>query len=200
MATLGGMSSADQRALQDLADGYSPTRRRTIDTALRLFAEHGVGGTSLQMIADDLGVTKAAIYHQFPTKDEIVLAVVEVQLAPLERAIGEAEAAVPEPGPARRTAILGALVDAVVSNRHTLSILQGDPVIFRTLGDHPPSRRLWDGLFRELLSADAGAASRVRASVVSAILGTVAFPLVQDVDDDTLRAELTAIATAVLDR
>ena len=30
------------------------------------------------MIADELGVTKAAVYHQYKTKDEIVLAAAEV--------------------------------------------------------------------------------------------------------------------------
>jgi AcrR family transcriptional regulator len=32
-----------------------------LDAALDLFAEHG--GTSLQMIADAIGITKAAVYH-----------------------------------------------------------------------------------------------------------------------------------------
>ena len=58
-----------------LAVATARAQRRTIDVALELFADHGVGGTSLQMIADALGVTKAAVYHQFRTKDEIVLAV-----------------------------------------------------------------------------------------------------------------------------
>ncbi|NUR16364.1 MAG: helix-turn-helix transcriptional regulator, partial [Dermatophilaceae bacterium] len=49
-------------------------RRRVIDAAVELFAEHGVSGTSLQMIADHLGVTKAAVYYQFHAKEDIVLA------------------------------------------------------------------------------------------------------------------------------
>ena len=68
--------------------------------ALELFADHGVGGTSLQMIADAVGVTKAAIYHQFNTKEAIVLGVIEVQLVPLEAALEEAESA----GPSLRAA------------------------------------------------------------------------------------------------
>src|SRR5262245_61648465 len=53
---------------------YSAAQLRIIDAALELFTRHGVGGTSLQMIADALGVTKAAVYHQFKTKEEIVVA------------------------------------------------------------------------------------------------------------------------------
>ena len=71
---------------------YSAAQTRTITTALELFGDHGVSGTSLQMIADALGVTKAAVYHQFPTKDEIVLAVAEVELRRLETALDAAEA------------------------------------------------------------------------------------------------------------
>ena len=51
---------------------YSAAQTRIIDATLPLFGDHGVSGTSLQMIADRLGVTKAAVHHQFPTKDEIV--------------------------------------------------------------------------------------------------------------------------------
>ena len=47
---------------------------RTLKAALDLFAEYGVGATSYQMIADAIGVTKGAIYHQFNTKDEIIIA------------------------------------------------------------------------------------------------------------------------------
>src|SRR5215470_3456531 len=64
---------------------------RIITAALDLFARHGVGGTSLQMIADEIGVTKAAVYHQYKTKDEIVLAAAEAELARLQAVIEAAE-------------------------------------------------------------------------------------------------------------
>ena len=57
---------------------------RTLRAARELFAEYGVGATSYQMIADATGVTKGAIYHQFNTKDEITIAVAEMELATLE--------------------------------------------------------------------------------------------------------------------
>ena len=71
---------------------YSDAQRRTAAVAFELFADHGVSGTSLQMIADGLGVTKAAVYHQFRTKEEIVLAVAEIELVGLQEALSEAEA------------------------------------------------------------------------------------------------------------
>ena len=73
-------------------DRYSEAQQRTIAAALDLFGDHGVSGASFQMIADSVGVTKAAIYHQFKTKDALVLAVVEVVLARLQEALDLAEA------------------------------------------------------------------------------------------------------------
>src|SRR5262245_40190951 len=102
------VATAPPATLRELAARYSPAQRKTVDVALGLFAHHGVGGTSLQMIADALGVTKAAVYHQFQTKDAIVLAVVEVHLEPVEAIVERAEASAP--GVATREALLGALL------------------------------------------------------------------------------------------
>src|SRR5262245_6168796 len=71
---------------------YSAAQTRIIAAALDLFAEHGVNGTSFQMIADAIGVTKAAVYHQFQTKDEIILAVAGLDMPRLESALDAAEA------------------------------------------------------------------------------------------------------------
>src|SRR5262245_54518671 len=85
------MSSA--KAMRSLGSiPFTAAQTRIIVAALALFAEHGISGTSLQMIADAIGVTKAAVYHQYNTKDEIILAVAEIVLARLEAAVTAAEA------------------------------------------------------------------------------------------------------------
>ncbi len=184
------MTTAPPLTLRELAGRYSPAQLRTIDVALDLFADHGVAGTSLQDIADAVGVTKAAIYHQFAAKEAIVLGVIEVQLVPLEDALDEAESA----GPSRkaREGLLAAVIDIVVGNRRALSTLQRDPVLFRLLGEHEPSRQLWARLFPMLLGADLGQTNRVRAAVLSAAIGAVAHPFVIDLDNDTVRDALLA--------
>jgi AcrR family transcriptional regulator len=50
------------------------TRQRILDVALDLFIEQGFDGTSLRQIAERLGVTKAALYYYFESKDDILLA------------------------------------------------------------------------------------------------------------------------------
>lgn len=41
-------------------------------TATRLFGVRGLGAVTLQEIADELGVSKAALYHYFPNKEALV--------------------------------------------------------------------------------------------------------------------------------
>lgn len=47
------------------------TRERIQETAIALFSEHGYEHTSLREIAEQLGVTKAALYYHFKTKEDI---------------------------------------------------------------------------------------------------------------------------------
>ncbi|AZW19025.1 TetR/AcrR family transcriptional regulator [Bordetella hinzii] len=60
-----------------LLQGPSMTSRdpgrydQIIHAARRLIARHGYRGTSLNMIAAEVGVSKAALYHHFPDKDTL---------------------------------------------------------------------------------------------------------------------------------
>jgi AcrR family transcriptional regulator len=48
------------------------TRDRILDAALDLFIEQGYEKTSLREIAERVGVTKAALYYHFSSKEEII--------------------------------------------------------------------------------------------------------------------------------
>ncbi|MFA1545342.1 TetR/AcrR family transcriptional regulator [Actinomadura chokoriensis] len=50
----------------------SEVERRILDAALRLFAEHGFDGTSVQGIVAAAEVTKGALYHYFDSKDDLL--------------------------------------------------------------------------------------------------------------------------------
>lgn len=52
--------------------GLSERTRLIIDAAARRFETRGFHGTSLQDVADDIGITKAALYHYFSSKDELL--------------------------------------------------------------------------------------------------------------------------------
>jgi AcrR family transcriptional regulator len=53
------------------------TRSRLRELALQLFTEQGYEKTSLREIAERLGVTKAALYYYFKSKEDIVRSLVE---------------------------------------------------------------------------------------------------------------------------
>jgi AcrR family transcriptional regulator len=168
---------------------YTPPQTRIIEAALVLFAEHGISGTSLQMIADAIGVTKAAVYHQYNTKDEIVLAVAEVVLTGLEAALTRAEA---ERSRSRARAVLiDGMIDLAVEQRRMASILQRDPVMLRFLDEHAPFRRVMQRVNRLLIGDPADSRARVlAATLAAAIAGAVIHPLVLDLDDESLRSQL----------
>ncbi|SER04539.1 transcriptional regulator, TetR family [Lentzea xinjiangensis] len=54
----------------------SDTRQRILHTARELFATKGVQQTSLQEIADRLGITKPALYYHFASREELVRSIV----------------------------------------------------------------------------------------------------------------------------
>jgi len=173
------------------AGSAPPTAAQTriIDAALDLFAEHGISGTSLQMIADAIGVTKAAVYHQYNTKDEIVVAVAEVVLTGLEAAVTAAEA---ERSRARsREVLVAGMIDLAVEQRNMAGILQQDPVMLRFLQEHEPFRRVIERVNRVLMAGASDARATVLAAAISgAIAGAVTHPLVADLDDESLYLQL----------
>src|SRR6266566_9861002 len=61
------------------------TRSLLLEAGLRLFAQRGFDGTTLDDIADAAGFTKGAVYRQFPSKSAFLLALFE-QYAAVARA------------------------------------------------------------------------------------------------------------------
>jgi AcrR family transcriptional regulator len=51
------------------------TRQRIVDAALELFAERTFAGTTMRDIADQLSLTKAAVYYHFDSKDALLDAI-----------------------------------------------------------------------------------------------------------------------------
>jgi AcrR family transcriptional regulator len=69
------------------AERTRDTRSQIQAVALELFIEQGYEQTSLREIAERLGVTKAALYYHFKTKDEIVESLTEDRIAKIEEII-----------------------------------------------------------------------------------------------------------------
>ena len=54
-----------------------PTADRLVFAAMRLFAEKGYGSTSVADILREAGANSGSLYHAFPTKQDLLLAVLE---------------------------------------------------------------------------------------------------------------------------
>ncbi|AHH19464.1 putative transcriptional regulator, TetR family [Nocardia nova SH22a] len=172
---------------------YSAAQRRIILAAFELFAQHGVSATSLQMLADFIGVTKAAVYHQFKSKDDIVSAVAETEMARLEAALSESQTY--DGATAARDALLVRVIDIAVQRRRLYSVMQNDPYMARFLAEHAEFRQLMERLFGALIGEDADTDMRVQAAMLySAIGGAAAHPMVVDLDDAALREHLLRFA------
>ncbi|MEZ4392527.1 MAG: TetR/AcrR family transcriptional regulator [Polyangiales bacterium] len=60
--------------------GERDVRREVLEVATRLMAARGFDGTSLQDIADEVGVSKPAVLHHYPSKEHIHQAVMQAIL------------------------------------------------------------------------------------------------------------------------
>jgi AcrR family transcriptional regulator len=95
------------------------TRERIKDIALELFTEQGYEQTSLREIAERLGVTKAALYYHFKSKEEIVRAFVEDRVTSVAELIDWVKTQ--PPGPATRVAFLKRYAgDINVGKQHSI--------------------------------------------------------------------------------
>ena len=69
----------------------SETRLRIQDIARELFSQKGVQRTSLQDIADRLGITKPALYYHFSSREDLVRSIIQPLIDEGERFVTEHE-------------------------------------------------------------------------------------------------------------
>jgi AcrR family transcriptional regulator len=194
------MSSAEPLAARHFGSvSYSTAQTRVLQAALGLFAEHGVGGTSIRMIADAIGVTKAAIYYQFKTKDEIVLAAAGLGFSKLEWAL---EAAETEESPSRaREFLIRQVIEISLEQRRVTRALQHDPVMLRLLMGHERFQQMFERMQRLMIGEVSDPRVRMQVAMLSgAIAAGTGHSLVADLDDDTVRSCLLEWARLFLAR
>jgi AcrR family transcriptional regulator len=69
------------------------TRARILAVALELFGQHGVQHTSLQQIAERLGMTKPALYYHFASREDLIRSLFEPMVSDVESFLAVQEAA-----------------------------------------------------------------------------------------------------------
>ncbi|MCW2525876.1 MAG: TetR family transcriptional regulator [Pseudonocardiales bacterium] len=99
------------------------TREHILRVALEQFAEQGYDGTSLQQIADRLGVTKAALYYHFKSKDDLLLAVLDPYFAGIDDLLKLKDA---KPADGKPEQALEQYLDFLLEHRQVLGFLSHD--------------------------------------------------------------------------
>jgi AcrR family transcriptional regulator len=164
------------------------TRRRMLDTAMQLFGRYSFAGTSLQMIADELDLTKAAIYYHFRTREQLLIALMEPILTDIGAVVEVAERR--RGAPARAEAMLTGYADIVARNRALAAVTTFDPSARAVLRNQPE----WSAIIDRQLSLLAGTKDHIAGSITAAVLMTGlaggASTAPPDLDDDTLRDHL----------
>ncbi|TYB42732.1 TetR/AcrR family transcriptional regulator [Actinomadura chibensis] len=89
----------------------SAVERRILAAALRLFAERGFDGTSVQGIVDEAEVTKGALYHYFDSKHDLLY---EIHRSLIARQLADLRAVL-DRGLPPREALRAALTGLIVS-------------------------------------------------------------------------------------
>ena len=172
---------------------------RIITAALDLFAEHGVNGTSLQMIADAIGVTKAADLP--PVQDEGRDRPRRRRGRAREAGSGARRGRGRGDLAARaRELVLAQVIDLAVERRRMVSAVQHDPVVVRVLA-RARTVPAADGAActradRRRRRREAGCGrrwSRRRSAARSCT------PSSMDLDDETLRARILDLTEQLLD-
>jgi AcrR family transcriptional regulator len=161
-----------------LRERYDRRQQEVVLAAARIFAERGYDQTTVQELAEAMGLAAGALYHYFPSKEELLIRICDELVEPLlERArVLVAEAGGPED---QLRALVRLWVAHVVEHRdHMLAFQQERHMIER--GDQwrgvrtsrKQFERLVDGVLAAVQEADAGAPANRRLAL-SALLGMV---------------------------
>ena len=172
-------------------------RARVLAAALELISRHGVSGTSLQMIADHLGVGKAAVYYQFRAKEGIGIAVVEPAFAAIRAAIDRACAA---GSPQEATEIvIDALIELFLDQRAAMAAVYRDPEVRRIVDSHEEFQALARRLAELAQGPTPDTRRRVAFTVLASGMATACVDAhLADLDDAALRTEFHRLARVAL--
>ncbi|SDG97376.1 TetR/AcrR family transcriptional regulator [Nonomuraea jiangxiensis] len=103
--------------------------REITDIARRQLATEGAGGLSLRAVAREMGMVSSAIYRYFPSRDDLLTALIIDGYNALGAAVEQTEAACPpDDYLGRWLAACDAVRDWAVAHPHEYALIYGSPV------------------------------------------------------------------------
>jgi len=153
------------------------TRQQIRAVALELFAEQGYEKTSLREIAERLGVTKAAVYYHYRTKEEILTSLLDEHLGEIDALVEWAEAQ--PPGRERRRAVIerysAQLAVMAEDGSQLIRFMQENQTSMKELAAAAGMRKRFERLAATLVDPDGSAADQLRSRLSLMALNFGAF-------------------------
>ncbi len=193
--TAAARGSASHRPADDRPDMRSrtDTRARIQQVAVELFTEHGYDGTSLREIAERLGVTKAALYYHFKSKEDIIQSLVEDYQEQMNELIGWAGSQ-PRNADARRE-ILVRYMHIVAERDQVFRMLHQNQAVLSTMATALRTLKTTPLLLADTLAApDEPLRERVRMMMT---LGAISVGWMYFADQAPDRRELSEIVCGI---
>ncbi|TYB58528.1 TetR/AcrR family transcriptional regulator [Nonomuraea sp. PA05] len=135
------------------------------DIARRQLATEGAGGLSLRAVAREMGMVSSAIYRYFPSRDDLLTALIIDSYNALGAAVEHAEATSPrEDHLGRWLAACHAVRDWGVAHPHEYALIYGSPVPGYQAPQDTIEARLRDVAVLGRIMSDAWEAGAVRAA------------------------------------
>jgi AcrR family transcriptional regulator len=169
------------------------TRQQILGTAQRLFAELGYDAASLQMIADEMGLTKAAVYYHFRAKADILHAAMQPGIERVKALLDDA--ATIRSRRARMEHIVNGLTTFLVENRHYAVMASNDPASKRHKDDEESAVLRQRGLTLFYGDSPTGA-ERLAYQAIFTVADSL--PDLTDLTDDELRDALRTTMLHIL--
>jgi AcrR family transcriptional regulator len=176
------------------------TKERIRAVALELFTAHGYEQTSLREIANRVGITKASLYYHHPSKQALLVAIVEPLLRDWRMMVERLESVPHTPEHVREA--LGECLSTLLRHREACALFARDvPALLTAVGPVlVEAKKLTSRMNTWLAGPDPDQADLVRAYAASEVLNSALASAIMlpSVPQDELRATLLDAAAAVL--
>ncbi|MFG1920733.1 TetR/AcrR family transcriptional regulator [Cryptosporangium sp. NPDC048952] len=129
------------------------TRQRILDAATKLFEQRGFAGTSIRDLAVLCGMTKAALYYHFPSKEEVLQALITPFLDDVDRIVAATAA-----GQWSRAELVKRLITQMNERGEFLTAVLSDPSVKHTMFDRLGMNDRMERLLMVLAGSDDPAA------------------------------------------
>ncbi len=172
------------------------TRARILEAALRLFATDGYKTSTVRDLAAEVGLTSAALYHHFPSKEACLEALVAPYLDAVDRVLARHPIGTNQTLQDRRS-LLSEYLAVLLQSPDLTRLVDRDPAINRHTEFGHRIEQIVDGFLLRLAGADATPVALLRAT---AALGASRRPVLRtDIDVEPLADELVDLAICMFD-